>query len=161
VSDNREAVKRLVKLEKMIGAQVAAARDGKMTQAELGERVGRYLGKQWSRQTVSAAEKGGRAFTALELLALSTELDVPLSSLLSPVGDEADGVVETPGGIPIPVARLLPGSGSDAMQGEIRLPEEQGATKAQARAIFALAESVDRAADALMAIAVKGGSVDA
>lgn len=78
-----------------------------MTQAELGKRVGRYLGRAWSPQTVSAAEKGRRAFTALELMVLSTELDVPIHSLLSPAFSDGDGAIETPGGIPIPAERLL------------------------------------------------------
>lgn len=97
-----------MKLEKVIGAQIAAARDGKMTQAELGERVGRYLGKQWSRQTVSAAEKGGRSFTALELLVLSVELEVPLYSLFGSADVGDDKMIETPGGVPISPERLLP-----------------------------------------------------
>jgi len=110
-----------MELEKVIGARIAALRDGKMTQAELGERVGRYMGKPWSRQTVSAAEKGRRAFAALDLLVLSVELDVPLYSLFAPApseqGDE-DKEVETPGGIPIPVKRLLPDQGTADVQQE-------------------------------------------
>lgn len=110
-----------MELEKVIGARIAALREGKMTQAELGERVGRYLGKPWSRQTVSAAEKGRRAFAALDLLVLSIELDVPLYSLFEPMPSEEgeeDSEIETPGGVPIPVEQLLPDRGETGAQQE-------------------------------------------
>jgi transcriptional regulator with XRE-family HTH domain len=97
-----------MKLEEVIGAQVANCR-GDMTQAELGERLGQHLGRPWSRQTVSAAEKGGRAFTAVELLALSVVLEVPLGYLFTPPAT-TPGVergIEMPGGAVVPVERLL------------------------------------------------------
>lgn len=78
-----------------------------MTQAELGEQVGRYLGRTWSRQTVSAAEKGGRAFTALELVVISVVLGVPLNVLFLPHPAAHESDLETPGGEPLPMQVLL------------------------------------------------------
>lgn len=136
-----------MKLEKVIGAQIASARDGKMKQAELGERVGRYLGKPWSRQTVSAAEKGGRAFTALELLVLSVELEVPLHSLFVPMPGEDGSAIETPGGIPIPSERLLPSRDEEAAQHE-QLKAAQALLNEAALVIAGLAGRAGRLSDA-------------
>lgn len=96
-----------MRLEEVIGARIAANRDGRMTQAEFGERVGRYLGKTWSRQTVSAAEKGGRAFTALELIVISTVLDIPMGVLFLPRTAAGTAELETPGGVPLPVESVI------------------------------------------------------
>jgi transcriptional regulator with XRE-family HTH domain len=74
-----------VRIEEVVGQRVAELRAPTgMTQAELGQKLGELLGKPWSRQAVSAAEKGGRAFTAAELLALAYVLEVPVGRLLTP-----------------------------------------------------------------------------
>ncbi|MEU3413739.1 helix-turn-helix transcriptional regulator [Streptomyces sp. NPDC006658] len=70
-----------MKIEEVIGANVQWIREDQgMTQAQLGEAVAAHLGKPWSRQAVSAAEKGRRAFSAADLLALALVLDVTIPS---------------------------------------------------------------------------------
>ncbi|MFD1660008.1 helix-turn-helix transcriptional regulator [Streptomyces caeni] len=70
-----------MKIEEVIGANLQWIREDQgMTQAQLGEAVARHLGKPWSRQAVSAAEKGRRAFSAADLLALALVLDVTIPS---------------------------------------------------------------------------------
>lgn len=76
-----------MKTEQAIGEKIAWLRKHRqMTQAGLGEALAQYLGKPWSRQTVHTAEKGGRAFTATELVALALALDAPVPSLFLPFG---------------------------------------------------------------------------
>jgi len=55
-----------------------------MTQEEFGREVGRWLGKAWSRSTVSVAENGKRAFTAAELVAIAHVLQTSPTYLLAP-----------------------------------------------------------------------------
>ena len=57
------------------------------SQAGLGERLGGYLDGSWSRQAVSHAEKGGRAFGVSELVALTKTFDLPLSAFFLDVPD--------------------------------------------------------------------------
>jgi hypothetical protein len=71
-----------------------------MTQAALGEKLGGPLGKPWSRQAVSAAEQGGRAFTAAEIAAFALVFEVPVGRLLTPP-IEAQWVRLTDGGPPV------------------------------------------------------------
>lgn len=78
-----------------------------MTQAELGERVGGTLGRTWSRQAVSTAEKGGRSFTAVELFVLAFELQVSIGSLFLPVPGDADEQIELPNGKVITAQTLI------------------------------------------------------
>lgn len=72
-----------MEIEQIIGHWIAKGR-GKQTQAQVGEALGQYLGKPWSRQSVSAAEKGDRAFTAAELIAFSLVLGCTVETLLEP-----------------------------------------------------------------------------
>ena len=58
-----------------------------MTQVELGERLGELLGKPWSKQAVSSAEKGRRSFTAAELVAFAVALGCNVETLLQPPMD--------------------------------------------------------------------------
>lgn len=71
-----------MRIEERIGKRVREAREqASLTQEELGSRVARWLGperKRWSKQTVSAAESGGRAFTAEDLFVLSFALGKPV-----------------------------------------------------------------------------------
>jgi transcriptional regulator with XRE-family HTH domain len=77
-----------VRIEDVVGQWITRAREEVgLTQAQLGEELGRYLGKPWPRQAVSAAEKGRRSFTAAELVALAAVLGRSVDSLLVPPDD--------------------------------------------------------------------------
>jgi transcriptional regulator with XRE-family HTH domain len=81
-----------ISVEELVGANIAQARTGRppdqrMTQAQLGEAIEKYLGRSWSRQAVSLAEQGKRDFTAAELVALAAVLEVPVASLFLPPDD--------------------------------------------------------------------------
>lgn len=83
-----------MKVETIVGLRMASAREARgMSQPELGRLLGEYLGKPWQRQAVSAAEKGARAFTAAELLALSFILRVPVEQLFKPPPEVSDYVL--------------------------------------------------------------------
>ncbi|MCG6497646.1 helix-turn-helix transcriptional regulator [Kitasatospora sp. A2-31] len=91
-----------MKLEESIGANIARLREmSGLSQAQLGDALGRYLEKPWSRQAVSAAEKGRRAFTAVELVSLSLALSSSVPDLLLPTGDSTDGEPLLPGPAPV------------------------------------------------------------
>jgi transcriptional regulator with XRE-family HTH domain len=61
-----------MRVEEAIGRQIARLRaERRMSLAELGEALGRYLERPWSRQAVHQAEQGRRSFTAAELAALA------------------------------------------------------------------------------------------
>ena len=69
-----------------VGHQVKTIRHRKgLKQEEVGQLIEKYLGKPWPRQQVSAIEKGLRAFTIIDILALSAVLDVPPTDILYPV----------------------------------------------------------------------------
>lgn len=71
-------------VQQMVGQQIGAARNAlRVTQQELGDGLKPLLGRAWSRQAVSAAEAGERAFTATELLALAHVLGVDSAFLLT------------------------------------------------------------------------------
>jgi transcriptional regulator with XRE-family HTH domain len=85
-----------MRVETAIGQQVARLRAQRgLSLADLGEALGRYLGKPWSRQAVHQAERGQRAFTAAELTALALALGTSLPALFRP-GD-GDDPIELPG----------------------------------------------------------------
>lgn len=74
-------------IEQVIGRQIQELRlklDPPAPQAEVGRRLGQYLAKPWPRQSVSHAEAGNRAFTAVELVAFSSVFGVPIAELLKP-----------------------------------------------------------------------------
>ncbi|MBD2760111.1 hypothetical protein IEE94_11395 [Yimella sp. cx-573] len=60
-----------------------------MSQAELGDRLSELLDKPWTRQAVWSAEKGARAFTAAELVAIAEVLDYRIEDLFAPT-EESD-----------------------------------------------------------------------
>lgn len=94
-----------MKIEEVIGERVREAREAAgWTQQELGGRLERYLGRTWSRQAVSAAEKGDRAFTAAELIAFAATFNVQMAQLFTPT--ETDSV-EMPSGSPFYAGSLL------------------------------------------------------
>ncbi len=73
-------------IPEVIGGHIREAREKRgFTQANFGRVVGRILaGKPWSPQAVSQAEKGQRAFTAIELVCIAYVLEVPMSWLFAP-----------------------------------------------------------------------------
>ncbi|MFK3734060.1 helix-turn-helix transcriptional regulator [Streptomyces sp. NPDC088090] len=65
--------------EEIVGFKVARLREAAgLSQAQLGA----SMAKPWSRQAVSAAEKGRRAFTLADLTAVAAALNVSTASLL-------------------------------------------------------------------------------
>lgn len=79
-----------MRVEEAIGRQIAHRRaERRLSLAELGEALGRYLDRPWSRQAVHQAEQGRRSFTAAELTALALALDTSIPALFRA---EEDGV---------------------------------------------------------------------
>lgn len=75
-------------IEKVIGANIRENRERKaITQSDLGEQVAERLGRPWPRQAISAAEKGGRSFTAAEVLAFADALDTKPGDLFEPTSE--------------------------------------------------------------------------
>lgn len=74
-----------MRIEEVIGQRMKAAREHQeLTQEQVGQRLGQLLGKPWSRQSVSVAEQGGRAFTASEIAAIAYVLNTSVSRLFTP-----------------------------------------------------------------------------
>lgn len=85
-----------MEITELVGSKVRQRRQQlDMSQQDLGAKVGGYLGEQWSRQAVSAAEKGGRAFAITEVAAFAAALDTNIRELLTP--DPRTHQVELPG----------------------------------------------------------------
>ena len=71
-----------MRIETAIGKQIARLREARqMSLTQLGEALGKYLDKPWSRQAVHQAERGRRAFTAAELAALALVLETSVPAL--------------------------------------------------------------------------------
>jgi transcriptional regulator with XRE-family HTH domain len=89
-----------VRVEEVVGRRMREIRDGKgMTQEQLGQAIGELLGKPWPRQTVSAAEAGRRAFTAVELVVIARALGVYVGHLFTPPLSAADAGIELSPGV--------------------------------------------------------------
>ncbi|WP_326600612.1 helix-turn-helix domain-containing protein [Streptomyces sp. NBC_01803] len=89
-----------MRVEEAIGSQIARLRESRrMSLSQLGEALGRYLERPWSRQAVHQAERGRRAFTAAELAAIALVLDtsVPALFLAEPESGASAGI-DLPGG---------------------------------------------------------------
>lgn len=72
-----------VKIEEVVGQNLARLRNRwGWSQSELGEAIGQIQSKAWSRQTVSAAEAGSRAFTVADVVTLAVVLQVPFDTLV-------------------------------------------------------------------------------
>lgn len=83
-----------MRVEEAIGRQIARLRaQRQLSLADLGEALGRYLDKPWSRQAVHQAERGQRSFTAAELTALALVLDTSIPALFRTENDR----IELPG----------------------------------------------------------------
>jgi transcriptional regulator with XRE-family HTH domain len=103
------------RIEHVIGVRMYERREELgLTQEQVGEGLGGLLDKPWSRQAVSAAEKGNRAFTAAELVAIAWTLRTTVSWLLTPLLGES--------GVRMPSGTLL---GADQVVATV-LPREQG-----------------------------------
>lgn len=95
-----------MRLEEVIGLQIAEKRAAVgLSQAELGEALGRHLERPWSRQAVHSAEKGKRAFTAAELVAFALVLEAEVPDLMTPPLSQRDGMIGLPNGF-IPARKL-------------------------------------------------------
>jgi transcriptional regulator with XRE-family HTH domain len=87
-----------MRIETAIGQQIARLREARqMSLTQLGEALGKYLGKPWSRQAVHQAERGRRAFTAAELAAFAMVLDTSIPALFLTDADAAP--IELPGAV--------------------------------------------------------------
>lgn len=85
-----------MKIEEHIGRRVREHRtEQRMSQDELARRLETYVGHLWSRQAVSATEKGNRAFTAVDLVALAMVLNTTPGDLITP---PPGATVDLPGG---------------------------------------------------------------
>lgn len=83
-----------MRVEEAVGRQIARLRAQRgLSLTELGEALGDYLDKPWSRQAVHQAERGRRAFTAAELTALALALDTSVPALFR----AEDQRIELPG----------------------------------------------------------------
>src|SRR5205809_230111 len=65
-------------IEQAVGTRVREARDrAGLSQSELGAMLSRFAGRPWSRQAVSAAELGLRAFSVADVWSLALTLNIP------------------------------------------------------------------------------------
>lgn len=90
-----------VRVEQAVGLQVRDRREALgLTQVQLGRQLEPLLGRPWSRQAVSAAEKGDRSFGAAELVALASVLHATVGDLLRPPVQETSVDLGGPDAIP-------------------------------------------------------------
>jgi transcriptional regulator with XRE-family HTH domain len=149
-----------VRVEEVIGKRVKAAREAEgLSQHDLGRRLAPLLGRPWSRQSVSAAEQGQRAFTAVELVALAQALHVSVAMLVSPPGTVAK--IELPGGASLDRREFL--EQMDYLVGRLA-DERYGGLKAVSERLSdvaaMLADLYDAAESARLAQAVERGTTD-
>lgn len=96
-----------MRIETAIGRQIARFREARqMSLTQLGEALGKYLDKPWSRQAVHQAERGRRAFTAAELAAFALVLDTSIPALFLADAGTAAGAGAAP--IELPGAAVSP-----------------------------------------------------
>ena len=140
-----------MRVEDIIGQRIKDRREAmELSQDALGKLIGDQLGREWTRQAVSAAEKGKRSFIAAELLAIAYVLGMNVGRLLSPP-EEAEAV-ELADGIALPRVALI---GADSavtfdnmMQAIVRLGEQQ---KTITEAVAKAGEDVARLRELLWA----------
>lgn len=92
-----------MKIEEVIGGNMRRVREERgLSQTDLGQAIEQHQGRAWSRQAVSAAEKGQRAFSAADLMALTRVLDVSIPSLFLLTDWRDERSVEIADGISVP-----------------------------------------------------------
>ncbi|WP_016691454.1 helix-turn-helix domain-containing protein [Rhodococcus rhodochrous] len=135
----------MLTIEEVIGTRIQQRREQLgLSQAKLGEMLAATLGKPWSRQAVSLAEKGGRAFVAAELVALAESLDISIAQLFVP-STGLGGKVLLPSGHLMPVTALMQLAGSPASSPDahsIRTEEAAARIMAMAADIGELSDQV-------------------
>jgi transcriptional regulator with XRE-family HTH domain len=125
-----------LRVEQYVGQRVRDRRDELgMTQEEFGRQLGHWLGKPWSRSTVSVAENGRRAFTAAEIVAIALVLDTSPSRLFMPPAEP--GEIRMPSGAnlparPLPLIRLPEDLNFAAIEETLRLLKESAARSQEA-----------------------------
>lgn len=78
-----------VRIEEVIGQRIRDRRiELGRSQESVAKAVGAQLGREWTRQAVSAAEKGKRSFTASELAAIAHVLVTNIPALFTPPAGE-------------------------------------------------------------------------
>jgi hypothetical protein len=123
----------------IVGKNIEKARKSmvpKVSQHELGERMGKYLRRKWLPQTVSVAVSGGRRFSAEELIALAAVLGTTPTALLTPPDPATTVSFET--GLSVAWADLAPRGN--------RLAIEHGGDELEA-AVELLIRNTDEAVD--------------
>jgi transcriptional regulator with XRE-family HTH domain len=131
-----------VRVEELVGRRVREIREAKgMTQEQLGLEIGTMLGKPWPRQTVSAAEGGRRAFTAVELVVLARALSVYVGQLFIPPVD-APGSIELGPGVQLGEQEMM-----EALFGRMDVAAARGALQLLIRS----AQSLDTVSSGIQA----------
>ncbi|MFI7583163.1 helix-turn-helix transcriptional regulator [Kocuria sp. M1N1S27] len=71
-------------MEEVVGANLTRFREREgISRAELGRRIGAFANKPWSRQAVSLAEAGKRAFGVTDLVTISYSTGLTMTDLLA------------------------------------------------------------------------------
>lgn len=96
-----------MKVEEVVGRRIREAREARgLSQEEFGGLLATHLAKPWARQAMSAAEKGQRSFSAVELLAISVVIGCDIAALFRMPGD-LDGVT-MPSGVRLSRDQISP-----------------------------------------------------
>jgi transcriptional regulator with XRE-family HTH domain len=93
-------------MEEVVGANLTRYREREgISQAELGRRIGQGAGREWSRQAVSLAESGKRAYGVTDLVTICHGTKLTMADLLT-IHDDVD-LVDLGGETPIPAIALM------------------------------------------------------
>lgn len=127
-----------VRVEEVVGRRIREIRERQeMTQGQLGQEVGRLLGRPWPRQTVSLAEQGRRAFTAAELVAIARALQVYVGHLFTPSLHVSESVIELSPGVVLDSQKVM-----EALFEGMDVAESREALKALIESARIIGESV-------------------
>lgn len=108
-------------VQQLVGHRIREVREREsITQEQLGRDLGPLLGREWARQAVSTAERGERAFTATELVAIAYVLGTSVGWLLTPPVSHREGV-ELPGGQMIDRPQMVRAATSSASSQQVFL----------------------------------------
>ena len=140
-----------MRVEEVVGWQLRERREALgLTQEQLGGQLEPLLGRPWSRQAVSAAEKGDRSFGAAELVALAAVLQATVGDLLKPPVQAAGVDLGGPDMVPremllaVIAARLRENPNFDAIQETLTLLADSAAkSQEDIDRILALAQNLD------------------